>query len=78
MVEQMDVKKAFDHVDHRTAFKALKLQGVILFSMVLIDAIWNGSCMKSALGDGLVEQSSDEQRTASRSARVSSHLHNDH
>ena len=33
---------------------------------------------ESALGDGFVEQSSDEQRTASRSAGVSSHLHNDH
>ena len=50
VVVQMDVKKAFDHVDHRAAFKAMKLQGVSLFSMALIAAIWNGSCMKARLG----------------------------
>ena len=50
MVVQLDVKKAFDHVDHRAAFKAMKLQGVSLFSMALIAAIWNGSCMKARLG----------------------------
>ena len=36
MVVQLDVKKAFDHVDHRAAFKAMKQYGVSLFSMVLI------------------------------------------
>ena len=50
MVVQLDVKKAFDHVDHRAAVKAMKLQGVSLFSMALIAAIWNGSCMKVRLG----------------------------
>ena len=50
VVVQLDVKKAFDHVDHRAAFKAMKLQGVSLFSMALIAAIWNGSCMKACLG----------------------------
>ena len=50
MVVQLDVKKAFDLVDHRAAFKAMKLQGVSLFSMALIAAIWNGSCMKARLG----------------------------
>ena len=50
VVVQLDVKKAFDHVDHRAAFKAQKLQGVSLFSMALIAAIWNGSCMKARLG----------------------------
>ena len=50
MVVQVDVKKAFDHVDHRAAIKAMKLQGVSLFSMALIAAIWNGSCMKGRLG----------------------------
>ena len=34
--------------------------------------------MKARLGTVVVEQSSDEQRTASMSAGVSSHLHNDH
>ena len=28
VVVHLDVKKAFDHVDHRAAFKAMKLQGV--------------------------------------------------
>ena len=50
VVVQFDVKKAFDHVDHRAAFRAMKLQGVSLFSMALIAAIWNGSCMKACLG----------------------------
>ena len=50
VVVQLDVKKAFDHVDHRAAFKAMKLQGVSLFTMAfLIAAIWNGSCMKARL-----------------------------
>ena len=39
VVVQLDVKKAFDHVDHRAAFKAMKLQGVSLFSMDLIAAV---------------------------------------
>ena len=52
VVVQLGVKKAFDHVDHRAAFKAMKLQGqgVSLFSMALIAAIWNGSCMKARQG----------------------------
>ena len=50
VVVQLDVKKAFDHVDHRAAFRAMKLQGVSLFSMALIAATWNGSCMKACLG----------------------------
>ena len=63
VVVQLDVKKAFDHVDHRAAFKAMKLQGVSLFSMALIAATRNGSCMKARL---------------TGSAGVSSHVHNDH
>ena len=50
VVVQLDVKKAFDYVDHRAAFKAMKLQGVSLFSMALIAAIWSGSCRKAFLG----------------------------
>ena len=50
VVVQLDVKKAFDHVDHRAAFKATRLQGVSPFSMALIAAIWNGSYMKARLG----------------------------
>ena len=37
-------------MDHRAAFKAMKLQGVSLFSMAQIAAIWNGSCVKARLG----------------------------
>ena len=50
VVVQLDVKKAFDHVDHRAGFKAMRLQGASLFSMALIAALWNGSCMKARLG----------------------------
>ena len=78
VVVQLDVKKAFDHVDHPAASKAMKLQGVSLFSMALIAAIWSGSCMKAIFGNGDVKQSSDESRIASRSAGISSHLHDDH
>ena len=47
VVVQLDVKKVFDHVDHRAAFTAMMLRGVSLFSMALVAAIWNGSCMKA-------------------------------
>ena len=50
VVVQVDVQKAFDHVDHRAAFNALRLQGVSPFSMALIAAIWNGGCMTARLG----------------------------
>ena len=76
VVVQLDVKKAFDHVDHRAAFKAMKLQGVSFFSMALIAAIWK--LYEGMLGNGDVKQSSDESRIASRSAGISSHLHDDH
>ena len=39
LVVQLDVKKAFDNVDHRAAFKAMKLQGVSPFLMALVAAI---------------------------------------
>ena len=58
VVVQLDVKKAFDHVHHRAAFKGTMLQSLIPFSMGLIAAIWNGSCHESAIGNGIVEQSS--------------------
>ena len=50
VVVELYVKKAFDHVDHRAASKAMKLQSVSPFSMALIAAIWHGSCMKACLG----------------------------
>ena len=33
IVVQLDVRKAFDHVDHRSAFKAMKVHGLAVFSM---------------------------------------------
>ena len=50
VVVHLDVKKTFDLVDHRAAFKAMKLQSVSLLSMAWTAAIWNGSCMKACLG----------------------------
>ena len=50
VVVQLDMKKAFDHVEHRAAFKAVRLQSLSQFSMALIAAIWSGSCMKARLG----------------------------
>ena len=75
VVVQLDVKKAFDHVDHRAAFKAVKLQGVSLFSMALIAAIWNGSCMKRAWGRfrrtkfGCAEDSPTKRRSLQSSSQ---------
>ena len=45
VVVQLDVKKAFDHEDHRAAFKAMRVQSLSPFLMALIAAIWSGSCM---------------------------------
>ena len=77
MVVQLDVKKALDHVDHRAAFKAMKLQGeLVLDGFDCCNLEWK--LHESAFGDGLVEQSSDEPRTPTGSAGVSGHLYNDH
>ena len=46
VVVQLDVKKAFDHVDHRAAFKAMRLRSVSPFSMAVIAAIWNSQHWK--------------------------------
>ena len=46
--------------------------------MALIAAIWNAKFHESTIWNTLVERSSKEQRFASRSAGVSSHLHNHH
>ena len=45
-------------MDHRAAFKAMRLQSLRPFSMALIAIIWDGSCMKARLGS----ISSDEVR----------------
>ena len=56
VVVQLDVKRAFDHVDRRAAFKAMRLQILRPFSVALVAAIWNGSCMeKVQMSRGLPE-----------------------
>ena len=50
VVVQLDVKKAFDPVEHQAAFKAMRLQSLSPLSMALIAAIWSGCCMKVRLG----------------------------
>ena len=47
VVVQLDVKKAFGHVEHRAAFKAMRLQSLSPFSMALNAAIWSGSYKKA-------------------------------
>ena len=47
---QLDLKKAFDHVDHRAAFRAMKLQGVGLQEIAVIAAIWQQSRVQVRLG----------------------------
>ena len=62
MVVQLDVKKAFDHVDHRAAFKgneAARCESV-LDGIDCCNLEWKLN--ESALGDGFVEQSSDEPK----------------
>jgi hypothetical protein len=49
-VAQLDVKKAFDHVDHRAAFSAMELQGVSLQAVALIASIWASSVVSVSLG----------------------------
>ena len=70
-VVQLDIK-------HRAAFKAMKLQGCehVPDGTDCCNLEWK--LHESALGNGLVEQSADEQRAASRSAGISSHYHTDH
>ncbi len=36
---QLDIRKSFDHVNHKAAFAAMKLQGISLYSIALIAAI---------------------------------------
>ena len=50
IVVQLDVKIAFDHMEHGAALKAMRLQRLSLFSMALTAAIWSGSCTKARLG----------------------------
>ncbi|CAE8618348.1 unnamed protein product [Polarella glacialis] len=50
VLAQLDVKKAFDHVDHRAAFEAMRLQGISLHAIALIAAIWACSVVTARLG----------------------------
>ena len=63
---------------HRAAFKAIRAakREHFLDGFECGDLEWK--LHEGVFGDGFVEQSSDEQRTASRSAGVSSHLHRGH
>ena len=78
VVVQLDVKKAFDHCGPSSG-----LQGneTARFEFVF-DGLACGNLEwklhEGMLGNGDVKQSSDEPRTASRSAGISSHLHDDH
>ena len=50
VVVQLDEKNAFDHVEHRAAFKAMRLQGLGPISVALIATIWEASRMTASLG----------------------------
>ena len=78
MVVQLDVKKAFDHVGHRAAFKANEIARCefVLDGLDCGNLEWK--LHEGMLGNGDVKQSSDESRIVSWSAGISSHLHDDH
>ena len=69
VVVQWDMKKAFDHVDHRAVFKAVKLQRCEFALDGMIDAIWNGSVHESVLA---------KREAEGYFTRISSYFHNDH
>lgn len=50
VLAQLDLKKAFDHVNHKAAFTAMKLQGISLEGIALIAAIWQTSVVLVRLG----------------------------
>ena len=50
---QLDLKKAFDHVDHRAALEAMRLQGVPEHAMALIAKVWSLSSIRAKLGTEL-------------------------
>ena len=47
---QVDLRKAFDHVNHRAAIDAMKLQGISLQAQALMAKIWQQSSIKAKLG----------------------------
>lgn len=49
-VAQLDLRKAFDHIDHRAAFRAMSLQGISLHAQALMAKIWSLSAIKAKLG----------------------------
>ena len=77
-VAQLDIRKAFDHVDHRAAFSAMRLQGASLYSIALSAAIWACSAVKLRLGQEVSDEIKMDMGAAARGPRVSAHLHNDH
>ena len=77
-VVQLEVKKEFDHVDHYAVFKALRLRSLRPFSIPLVAAIWNGSCMKARLGTVLSNNVQMSRGLHPGCTRVSCHFHNDH
>ena len=46
----MDLRKAFDHVNHRAAIDAVKLQGISLQAQAFMAKIWQQSSIKAKLG----------------------------
>ena len=50
MVVQLNVKKAFVHVEHRAATKATRQQGLCPLSMAMIATIWEASNMTASIG----------------------------
>ena len=56
VLAQLNIRKAFDHVDHRAAFKAMRLRGISRYSIALTAAIWASSVVAVRLG----QESSDE------------------
>jgi hypothetical protein len=49
-IAQIDIRKAFDHVDHRAAFAAMRRQRCSPYTIALIAAIWNASVVTVRLG----------------------------
>ncbi len=47
---QIDIRKAFGHVDHRAAFAAVRRKSFTPYTIALIAAIWNASIVTAKLG----------------------------
>jgi hypothetical protein len=49
-IAQVDLCKAFDHVDHRAAFDAMQMQGIPLQTQALMAKVWQLTNIKAKLG----------------------------